>query len=104
MVVEKENMQLFRTKLGLEIEKSLKENIENWIFDFGAIDRISAEFRGIIILLKYLPASYSLSLRKYQSRLSLSFFDQRAIKKTLESIKKTRKKDLENQVLEILKK
>lgn len=105
MVVEKENMQLFRTKLGLEIEKSLKENIENWIFDFGAIDRISAEFRGIIILLKYSSlVSYTLSLRRYQSWLSLSFFDQRAIKKTLESIKKTRKKDLEDQVLEILKK
>jgi len=103
-VVEKKNMNLFRTELGLEIEKSLKENTENWIFDFDTIDRICAEFRGIIILLKYLPASYSLSLRKYQSRLSLSFFDQRAIKKTLESIKKNREKDLENQILEILKK
>ena len=99
-------MQLFRTELGLEIEKSLKENAENWFFDFGGRDRICAEFRGIIILLEYSSlVSYTLSLRRYENKLAnLSFFDQRAIKEILESTKKNREKDLENQVLEILKK
>ena len=99
-------MNLFRTELGLEIEKSLKENTENWIFDFDGTNKIWAEFKGFYVSLEYLSSvSYAISLQRYKNKLAkLSFFDERAIKETLESIKKTREKDLESQVLEILKK